>query len=68
MSVADAKMKRVEQLQDPLRSNVIAMTTVITERLSYFRRIAMRCLDNRADAEDAVQDAFLARVETSGAV
>ena len=28
--------------------------------LPYFRRIAMRRLDYAADAEDAVQDAFLA--------
>jgi RNA polymerase sigma-70 factor, ECF subfamily len=35
------------------------MTTLISQRLPYFRRMALRCLDNRADAEDAVQDAFL---------
>ena len=60
MNVTDAETGRVEQFDDPLRSNVLAMTTVIAERLPYFRRIAMRCLDNAADAEDAVQDAFLA--------
>jgi RNA polymerase sigma-70 factor, ECF subfamily len=35
------------------------MTALVSERLSYFRRIARRRLDNIADAEDAVQDAFL---------
>ena len=60
MSVTVAETRRVEQLEDTLRSNVLEMTTVITERLPYFRRIAMRRLDNAADAEDAVQDAFLA--------
>ena len=35
------------------------MVTLISERLPYFRRMALRQLDNAADAEDAVQDAFL---------
>jgi RNA polymerase sigma-70 factor, ECF subfamily len=35
------------------------MTSLISGRLSYFQCIALRRLDNMADAEDAVQDAFL---------
>jgi len=35
------------------------MMNLISERLSYFRRIALYRLDNAADAEDAVQSAFL---------
>jgi RNA polymerase sigma-70 factor, ECF subfamily len=35
------------------------LTALISERLPYFHRIARRRLDNMADAEDAVQDAFL---------
>lgn len=60
MSVTAAETKWVEQLEETLRSNVLEMTNLVTERLQYFRRIAMRRLDNPADAEDAVQDAFLA--------
>jgi RNA polymerase sigma-70 factor, ECF subfamily len=63
MNVTAAETKPVEQLEDPLGSNVFEMITAITERLPYFRRIAMRRLDNAADAEDAVQDAFLAAWE-----
>lgn len=50
----------MEEARESLHSNAIEMTSVITERLPHFRRIAMRRLDNAADAEDAVQDAFLA--------
>ena len=35
------------------------MTDVIVRHLARFRRIALRLLGNIADAEDAVQDAFL---------
>ena len=35
------------------------VTTLMSERLSYFHRIALRRLKNVSDAEDAVQDAFL---------
>jgi RNA polymerase sigma-70 factor (ECF subfamily) len=35
------------------------LTSVIDRRAASFKRIALRVLDNAADAEDAVQDAFL---------
>lgn len=35
------------------------LTILVLRRLAYFRRIALRRLGNIADAEDAVQDAFL---------
>jgi RNA polymerase sigma-70 factor, ECF subfamily len=35
------------------------LTDVIVRHLARFRRIALRLLGNIADAEDAVQDAFL---------
>jgi RNA polymerase sigma-70 factor, ECF subfamily len=35
------------------------LTTLVSERLDYFHRIARPRLENTADAEDAVQDAFL---------
>jgi len=35
------------------------MVTLMSERLPYFHRIALRRLKNLADAEDAVQNAFL---------
>jgi RNA polymerase sigma-70 factor, ECF subfamily len=35
------------------------VTTLMSERLPYFHRVALRRLNNMADAEDAVQDAFL---------
>ena len=60
MSVTTGETEHVEQREDTARTNVLQMTTAITERLPYFRRIAMRCLNNSADAEDAVQDALLA--------
>jgi RNA polymerase sigma-70 factor, ECF subfamily len=60
MIAAETERAGAGPLEDALRSNVLEMTSVISERLPYFRRIAMRRLDNSADAEDAVQDAFLA--------
>jgi DNA-directed RNA polymerase specialized sigma24 family protein len=60
MSVTIADTEALMQGEETLLSNAIEMTTVITERLPYFRRMAMRRLDNAADAEDAVQDACLA--------
>jgi RNA polymerase sigma-70 factor, ECF subfamily len=59
MSMTAAETPRTEQLEDTVRSNALAMTSVISERMPYFRHVAMRRLDNVADAEDAVQDAFL---------
>jgi RNA polymerase sigma-70 factor (ECF subfamily) len=41
------------------RNNVEQLTDVMVRHLARFRRIALRLLGNIADAEDAVQDAFL---------
>src|SRR6185437_13690201 len=38
------------------------LASIITQRQSLFRLIALRYLRNPADAEDAVQDAFLSAV------
>jgi len=60
VSVTTADTEALMQGEETLLANALEMTTVITERLPYFRRMAMRCIDNAADAEDAVQDACLA--------
>jgi RNA polymerase sigma-70 factor, ECF subfamily len=60
MTVTTADKEALMPGQKTLLANALEMTTVITERLPYFRRMAMRRLDNAADAEDAVQDACLA--------
>lgn len=39
---------------------LLELTSIIGRRLPVFHRIAQRCLNNVADAEDAVQDALLA--------
>jgi len=45
---------------EALRAHALEeMTTLISERLPYFHRIALRRVNNMADAEDAVQNAFL---------
>ena len=41
------------------QSGVEELTNIFVDRWQSFYRIAMRQLENRADAEDAVQDAFL---------
>jgi RNA polymerase sigma-70 factor (ECF subfamily) len=41
------------------QSGVEELTNMFVDRWQSFYRIAMRQLENRADAEDAVQDAFL---------
>ena len=41
------------------RSGVQELTNIFVDRWQSLYRIAMRQLENRADAEDAVQDAFL---------
>src|SRR5260370_38134998 len=45
----------VQSFQDKVQQ----LTDVIVRHLARFRRIALRLLGNIADAEDAVQDAFL---------
>jgi len=60
MSATTADTEALIQGEGTMLAHALEMTTVITERLPYFRRMAMRRLDNAADAEDAVQDACLA--------
>ena len=43
----------------PYEDRVREMTDIITHRMPFFHRIALRHLGNMADAEDAVQDAIL---------
>lgn len=60
MSTTVTETKRLEQVEDGPYADVLEMTSAVAERLSYFRRIAMRRLNSVDDAEDAVQDALLA--------
>ena len=48
-----------ESLAQHHQSGVEELTNMFVDRWQSFYRIAMRQLENRADAEDAVQDAFL---------
>ena len=48
-----------EALAQHHQSGVEELTNIFVDRWQSFYRIAMRQLENRADAEDAVQDAFL---------
>ncbi|HTW46667.1 MAG TPA: RNA polymerase sigma factor [Acidobacteriaceae bacterium] len=60
MGTMAAEMAGPRVMTDVLRtSSIEEMTALISERLPYFHRVAKRRLDNMADAEDAVQDAFL---------
>jgi RNA polymerase sigma-70 factor, ECF subfamily len=60
MGTMAAQMARSQYMPETLRADALEeMTTLISERLSYFQGVARRRLDNMADAEDAVQDAFL---------
>jgi RNA polymerase sigma-70 factor, ECF subfamily len=48
-----------EHVTCPRQEDVQELSTIVTHRLHYFQRIAMRQLGNFQDAEDAVQDALL---------
>jgi RNA polymerase sigma-70 factor, ECF subfamily len=48
-----------EALAQHYQSGVEELSNMFVDRWQSFYRIAMRQLENRADAEDAVQDAFL---------
>ncbi|HTU51990.1 MAG TPA: sigma-70 family RNA polymerase sigma factor [Acidobacteriaceae bacterium] len=48
-----------EEVTRPSQEDIQELSTIVTHRLHYFRRIAMRHLGNVHDAEDAVQDALL---------
>lgn len=60
MGTMATELVGAQEVSDALRaSSLEEMTSLISQRLPYFRRIAQRRLDNVADAEDAVQEAFL---------
>jgi RNA polymerase sigma-70 factor, ECF subfamily len=60
MGTMSAEMAGVQEMTEALPVSAREeMTVLISERLPYFHRIALRRVDNAADAEDAVQDAFL---------
>jgi len=60
MGTVAAELPGTQEVQDAIRAHSLdEMMTLIAERLPYFHRMALRRLDNMADAEDAVQDAFL---------
>lgn len=48
-----------QQVTRPRQEDIQELSTIVTHRLHYFHRIAMRQLGNVHDAEDAVQDALL---------
>jgi RNA polymerase sigma-70 factor (ECF subfamily) len=43
----------------PAQNSVLEMNELLSQRLPYFHRCALRLLGNAADAEDAVQEALL---------
>jgi len=60
MATTAAELPGIHEGVNAIRLGALEeMTTLMADRLSYFHRIALRRLDNRADAEDAVQNAFL---------
>ncbi|MGB6871746.1 MAG: sigma-70 family RNA polymerase sigma factor [Acidobacteriaceae bacterium] len=60
MGTITAEVHGSQEALDAFRADPLAeMTALMSERLPYFHRIALRRLNNLADAEDAVQNAFL---------
>ena len=60
MATTVAEINNVRSAAFPLyQKELQELTSVIDRRAASFKRIALRVLDNAADAEDAVQDAFL---------
>jgi len=60
MGTLTAESPYTREGQDAIRAHSLQeMMTLVAERLPYFQRMALRRLDNMADAEDAVQDALL---------
>ena len=60
MSTTPAEFAHAPQNQnDSLGDALEEATALMSDRLPYFHLVALRRLNNMADAEDAVQDAFL---------
>ena len=60
MGTTVAAINRTQKVAVPAYQDEIQqLTSLITSRLPSFTRMALRLLGNAADAEDAVQDAFL---------
>jgi len=60
MSVTTVEFTHTPRNNDAGHADALEeVTTLMAERLPYFQRVALRRLNNMADAEDAVQDAFL---------
>jgi RNA polymerase sigma factor (sigma-70 family) len=60
MSVTTVEFTHTPRNNDAGHADALEeVTTLMAERLPYFQRLALRRLNNMADAEDAVQDAFL---------
>jgi RNA polymerase sigma-70 factor (ECF subfamily) len=60
METTTAEMVGRQDISDAWQASALEeMITLMSERLPYFQRIAFRRLNNMADAEDAVQNAFL---------
>ena len=60
MATTATNMKGLQEPERrPSEERVQEMTDIITRRMAFFQRIALRHLGNMTDAEDAVQDAIL---------
>jgi RNA polymerase sigma-70 factor (ECF subfamily) len=60
MEISAAQTNDIQdQSTRPRQEDIQELSTIVSHRLHYFHRIAMRRLGNVHDAEDAVQDALL---------
>ena len=55
-----------KQPAPPRQEDIQELSAIVTHRLQYFQRIAMRQLGNFQDAEDAVQDALVSAFKHLG--